>query len=303
MMNDNDTSVIETKFLRCSKCRSYSVKQSELNAIEKVKGFFFPAAAYYCANCSHRFVEYGSFSPGLKKLLHQHKWLLALPLVLVALVIIILLFPGDKSVQPPTSTPYSEPPAKKREVPSTVDQMDRSIETKKTGKVTTEEKTKPKPTQKGAGEKEKLEVGAATSPVILKKTESISISTSIKVFSASTIKIRSSAPNTVGPANRWCFLRKTITVKREALQHAYIAGDSTGTQKWGVDDQLIINGKVYEGLSTSYNNKGGPLPESAKHLPLDITDLVPANQETPLRIELVDHGEFWANTEIYIVIK
>ncbi len=296
MMNDsdNDTSVIETKFLRCSKCRSYSVKQSELNAIEKVKGLFFPAAAYYCANCSHRFVEYGSFLPGFKKPLLQHKWLLAVPLVLVALVIVILLFSGDKSVQPPTSTPYSETPVKKRAVPSKVD---RSIETEKAEKVTTEEKTEPKPTQKGEIEKEKPE--PATSPVILKKTEIINI----KVFSATTIKVRSGAPNTVSPAYKWSFRKNTITIKREAHQHVYVAGDSTGTQKWAVDDQLIINGKVYEGLSASYNIKGGSLPESAKNLPLDITDLVPANQETPLRIELVDHGKFWANTEIYIVVK
>jgi len=299
MMNDNDTSVIETKFLRCSKCRSYSVKPTELNAIEKVKGFLFPAAAYFCENCSHRFVEYGRFSPGFKKLLFQHKWLLAVPLVAAVLVIAVLFLPGEKPLQPPDSTPHPGTPVKKREVPSNVEQMDRSIETEKPGKVATEEKTGPEPIQKGEGEGEKPK--AATSPVILNKTESTR--TSIKVFSATTIKVRSSAPNTVSPAHKWSFRKKTITIKREVHQHVYVAGDSTGTQKWGVDDRLIINGKVYEGLSASYNNKGGPLPGKAKRRPLDITHLVAPDQETPLNIELVDHGKFWANTEIHIVVK
>ncbi len=270
MMNVNDTNVIEAKFKRCPKCRSYSVKQTGLNSREKVKGFLFHAAAYYCDNCSYRYVEYDSFFTTLKKRLLRHKWYLAVLLVLAAILIVVLVLPGDKSPQLPPSTPTSETLVKKREIPP---DAAHPTETEQTGEKIT------------------------TSPVILNKTDSI------RVFPTTTIKVRSSARNTVGPPHRWSFLKNTITVRREAHQHVYAAGDSTGTQKWAVDDQLVINGKVYEGLSASYDKKSGYLPEVAKNLPLDITNLVPPDQETLLEIELVDHGKLWANTEIHIVVK
>ena len=290
-MNVNDTNVIEAKFKRCPKCRSYSVKQTELNSREKVKGFLFRIVPFYCDNCSYRYVEYDSFLKTLNNRLIRHKWHLAGLLVLVAILIAILLLPRNKSQPQPHSIPTSEPLVKKREVLS---ELDHPTEIKKitVGKIT-EEKREPKPTQERTVEKPE----PATPPVILHKRESI------RVFPTTVIKVRSSARNTVGPAHRWSFLKNRITVRREAHQHVYVAGNSTGTQKWAVDDQLIINGKVYEGLSASYDKKAGYLPEISKNMPLDITNLVPPDQETLLEIELVDHGKLWANTEIHIVVK
>ena len=291
MMNVNDTNGIEAKFMRCPKCRSYSVKESGLNSREKVKGFLFQASAYYCDNCSYRYVEYDSFFTTLKNRLIRNKWQLALLLVTVSILIVILLLQRDKLLQKPPSTPNPETLVKKREIPP---DAAHPTETKKiTVEKITEEKREPESTQERTVEKPE----AATSPVILNKTDST------MVFPATTTKVRVSARNTVGPAHRWSFLKNTITVRREAHQHVYAAGDSTGTQKWAVDDRLIINGKVYEGLSTSYDKKAGYLPEMAKNLPLDITNLVPPDQETLLEIELVDHGKLWTNTKIHIFVK
>jgi hypothetical protein len=125
----------------------------------------------------------------------------------------------------------------------------------------------------------------------------------IKVFSRNSIKVRSSAPDTVSPANRWNFLRKVISLKRAQHQQVYIAGDASGTRKWGVDDQLIINGKVFNGLVANYTGKNGLLPSKVQCLPLEITNLIPPDKETRLRMELADHGQFWGNTDIYIIVK
>ncbi|NIM17342.1 MAG: PDZ domain-containing protein [Candidatus Aminicenantes bacterium] len=125
----------------------------------------------------------------------------------------------------------------------------------------------------------------------------------IHVFKQNTIKLRSSAPDTVSKANKWCFLKKEVKVRREPHQHVYVAGDSTGTLRWAVDDRLIISGKEFEGLCQPYEKSSGYLPDEAKCLPLDITDLVPPNLDIVLTVELADHGIHWANTDIYIVVK
>ncbi|MCP5048992.1 MAG: hypothetical protein GY940_17615 [bacterium] len=124
-----------------------------------------------------------------------------------------------------------------------------------------------------------------------------------KVFSLSTIKVRTSSPDVVDQSNRWNFLKKEVSVKRSGSQRVYVAGDPSGTRKWAVDDQLIINGKVYEGLTGDYTQKSGLLPENVKCRPLDITDLVPPGRETVLKISLADHGKLWANTDIYLIVK
>ncbi len=124
-----------------------------------------------------------------------------------------------------------------------------------------------------------------------------------KIFSENTIKVRTSAPDVVGAEHRWCFVKKKVKVKRQSHERVYVAGDITGTKMWAVDDQLTINRETFPGLSRPFERKSGLLPEEAKHPPLDITDLVPPDRETTLYIELVDHGKFWANTDIYIVVK
>jgi len=299
-MNDNDTSVIETKFLRMLKMPQLFRKTNRIKCHWKGKRLFISCLRLIFAKTVHT----GSwntavFHRDLKNYCFsingswQYPWWRRYSLSL------FYFYPERNPLQPPDSTPPSRNPCKK-ERGSLQCRANGSLHWNwKTRKSDHRRKTGPEPIQKGEGEGEKPK--AATSPVILNKTESTR--TSIKVFSATTIKVRSSAPNTVSPAHKWSFRKKTITIKREVHQHVYVAGDSTGTQKWAVDDRLIINGKVYEGLSASYNNKGGSLPGKAKRRPLDITHLVVPDQETPLNIELVDHGKFWANTEIHIVVK
>lgn len=124
-----------------------------------------------------------------------------------------------------------------------------------------------------------------------------------KVFSENTIKVRTSAPDVVGAEYRWGFVKKTVKVKRQSHERVYVAGDITGTEMWAVDDQLTINRETFPGLSRPFESNSGLLPEESKRPPLDITVLVPPDQETTLYVELVDHGKFWANTDIYIVVK
>lgn len=125
----------------------------------------------------------------------------------------------------------------------------------------------------------------------------------IHVFKQNTIKLRSSAPDSVSEANKWCFLKKEVKVRRGPHQHVYVAGDSTGTLRWAVDDRLIISRKEFAGLCQPYEKSSGYLPDEAKCLPLDITDLVPPNLGIVLTVELIDHGIHWANTDIYIVVR
>ncbi|MCP4147259.1 MAG: hypothetical protein GY757_05865, partial [bacterium] len=126
---------------------------------------------------------------------------------------------------------------------------------------------------------------------------------SYKVSDANILKVRKSAPDAVSAAFRWRFQRKIITLKRVDSQRVFVAGNSSGLAKWAVDDQLVINGKRYNGLSGSYNKHSGNLPQRVMLSPIDITNLVPANKSIPLRIELVDHGKLWGNTALFIVVK
>lgn len=133
--------------------------------------------------------------------------------------------------------------------------------------------------------------------------ESIEGVGSIRLFTRSRLKVRSSARDEEAPAHRWVFSRKAVWLKREAHQRVYIAGDAAGSAKWGVDDQLQINDAAYDGLAGEYLQKNGYLPDAVTRTPLDITELVPPDKKTELRIQLVDHGKIWGNTEIHIVIK
>jgi cytoskeletal protein RodZ len=434
----NEVNIIEEKFTRCPKCRSFSVKKAETNKMEKLKEHFVPVTVQFCNNCSYRFTEYGKFSITYKK-----NWLVVVvPLVIVSILVSLffLLSRGDNKLTRPIVSPRADI-SENKPVDST---EEISIEEKtgetpeiKTETVTeeiTEEKTEEQTGEKteenaspdrtetntettteAAGEKQEILIeneiiignsnrfGVNWTPVengvqitrlsngplkdagfkvgdrffeidgnrvttgnallkirdeifrgvrdeaivkvyrgdkllyfklikeSKKETGSAAPSTStayvdeesdtesidesspsipgtqssppLKVFDASSIKVRASAPDQNDPSHRWCYLRNKVSVRRTPEQRVYVAGDPTGTKKWGVDDELIINRKVFEGLSSEYEKQSGTLPESSKWPPLDITDLVPPDRQISLNIELVDYGITWSNTEIYVVVK
>jgi len=122
-----------------------------------------------------------------------------------------------------------------------------------------------------------------------------------KIFEYSSLKVRSSSPHTSDHSHRWYFNRKDITISREESQQVFIAGDPNGKRNWAVDDELQINGERIKGCS-EVGNKQGNIPHSIRIKPLDITHLIPSNQETKLDIRLVDYGIFWGNTALYIVV-
>ncbi len=125
----------------------------------------------------------------------------------------------------------------------------------------------------------------------------------IKIISGSIIKIRSSAPDSEDRMNRWRFFKTTVSVRRTEAQRVFVAGDAAGIKKWGVDDQLIIKGQSYQGLTNTFSTAGVMMPDDVKCAPLDITNLVPVGQQVRLNVELLDHGKLWGNSDIYIVVK
>lgn len=135
------------------------------------------------------------------------------------------------------------------------------------------------------------------------KVDPAPLSQAVKVFAQTSIKIRSSAPDRVSPSLKWSYSQKEINVRRSDNQRVWIAGDRTGNGKWAVDDQLIINGKAFDGLTQLHDRESGLLPEWTMCKPLDITSLVPPEKDTKLKIELADHGKRWGNTDIYIIVK
>lgn len=428
----NEVNIIEEKFTRCPKCRSFSVKKAEINTMERLKEHFVPVSVQFCNNCSYRFTEYGKFSITYKK-----NWLVVvIPLVITAVLVSLffLLSGGEKITTEPTPTHRVEtsestgidstekitPDENAGEIPETKTEEiteekpgpeeagttpETSTETPtETATETTEEKPgitieneiviggsnrfgvnwtpvrngvqitrlsngplkdaglklgdrfseiDGKPVTTGNAllnirdeifrgirdeavvkvyrgdkllyfklvKKSKKEPGSTTSSPSAASTGEESESdpepmedptpvaqntlppTPIKVFDASSIKVRASSPDQNDPAHRWCYLRNRITVKRTPDQRVYIAGDRTGTKNWGADDKLIINRKVFEGLTLEYKQQSGTFPDASKCPPLDITDLVLPDRETSLNIELVDYGITWSNTEIYIVVK
>ncbi|MCP4147389.1 MAG: hypothetical protein GY757_06530, partial [bacterium] len=99
----DELNIIEEKFTRCPKCRSFSVKQVEINFNEKIKGFFVPAIGHQCDNCGFRFVDYDSIPATLKNLLItyidgvERKWLLVVvPLLVVALISLFIFLPDGE---------------------------------------------------------------------------------------------------------------------------------------------------------------------------------------------------------------
>jgi hypothetical protein len=140
--------------------------------------------------------------------------------------------------------------------------------------------------------------GESSEPTPLLKLES----GAVKVFSGSTLKVRSTSPDREGESHRWFFLAKEITIRRNADQRVFVAGNATGTQKWGVDNQLVINGRTFKGITVPYDSNLRILPETSMCMPLDITSLVPPDRAVRLKVQLADYGILWGNTDIYIVV-
>lgn len=88
-----DLQVIE-KFTRCPRCRSFSVSHSELEFREQLKAHFIPLHAFYCNNCSSRFIEQGEFS-----LKYNKNWLLAVlsAALITGSILMFFLFSGDNN--------------------------------------------------------------------------------------------------------------------------------------------------------------------------------------------------------------
>jgi hypothetical protein len=99
---------IEEKFTRCPECRSFSVKQTrELTLKEKIKAVFVTVKVHQCDNCSYRFVEFGSFSTGLKHLFRsltatpsRRFMALALPIAAAVVLVAIPFLAGSKEKEP-----------------------------------------------------------------------------------------------------------------------------------------------------------------------------------------------------------
>lgn len=125
----------------------------------------------------------------------------------------------------------------------------------------------------------------------------------VKVFEGSSLKVRKSCPDMEENKNRWRFLKKTLTLKRDNNQKVFIAGDKEGQKRWGVDDHLFINGRKFVGLADSLEENKGYIPYESKLKPLDITHLIDPGKDVTLKIELVDHGIYFGNTDIYLVVR
>ncbi len=113
-MNEEINQVIEEKFTRCSKCRSFSVKlTTELTLKEKIKAAFGPLKVHRCDNCSYRFAGYESFASGLPWKLR----VIGIPGAAVVLVVFLLLA-GGKEKEPvvPTEKKPIQTIEKKQEI-------------------------------------------------------------------------------------------------------------------------------------------------------------------------------------------
>jgi len=157
--------------------------------------------------------------------------------------------------------------------------------------------TQKPPTDSLPQEEKKTTPTEPETPTLSKKT------TVFKLFSQSLLKQRKSSPSSESASNSWRFARTTVSLRRTGNQQVYVAGDPTGTKKWGADNFIKINGRLFEGVTNEYDGAVTWMPEELQRLPLDITDLVPADRPVTLSIELIDYGRFFGNTDIYIVIK
>jgi len=125
----------------------------------------------------------------------------------------------------------------------------------------------------------------------------------IKVFSRSSLKVRSSHPKEKNEKFKWSFNNKIVEITRTEKQKVYIAGNISGTENWAVDDTIMINGKVFKGIKEGKSIKGRAIDNERKLKPLDITDFIMVDKPVKLNIQLINHGIHFGNSDIYIVIK
>jgi len=126
----------------------------------------------------------------------------------------------------------------------------------------------------------------------------------IKIFDARDITPREGPKRySASKSYRKIFNNAKHTIQRQSNQRIFIAGGSTGTENWGVDDAIEINGQSFQGITEAYTNSSGPLPSFVYQKPIEITHLIPANQNFDLFFQLADYGVTYGNSPIYIIIK
>ena len=120
---------------------------------------------------------------------------------------------------------------------------------------------------------------------------------------ASSLKIRMSSPDKETPEKKWNFSVKNFNIKRKNDDVVLISGDKTGNKPWNVDAELVINNKIFKGYSFTKDYAYKNIPEKFLQKPIDITNMIPPNKMVNVKVQLVDYGILWGNTDLYLVIK
>jgi len=120
---------------------------------------------------------------------------------------------------------------------------------------------------------------------------------------ASNLKIRMSSPEKESPKSRWKFFVKNFNIQRSEDDIVLISGDKTGSKSWNVDAELVINNKVFRGYSFTKDYSSKYIPKEFLQKPINITNMIPPNKSVNIKVQLVDYGILWGNTDLYLVIK
>lgn len=126
---------------------------------------------------------------------------------------------------------------------------------------------------------------------------------SILLFPASQLKIRSSSPDLESVNHRWVYLKKSITITRQANQRFYLSGEAAGLSPWAADNILSISNNDIPGLGVPITPETSVINREHCRDPIEITDYFPAQETVEIRFSLVDLGIKWGNTDIYLVIR
>jgi hypothetical protein len=296
------------KFTRCFHCRSFSLKAETDSVPERLSG-----STFVCRNCGTRYVvrrntleEIDPIMPlqkpeipgkeplRVKRTSPIRNAVFLFPFLGLVVVIMIFIFYSWNRDQSST-TPS----------PSRLEEQNTSPQLKERTPKEKKKEVNPVPAAAISGEAReetlRIESGGDTKKQAEQKLKDTGQVLSYKIVDSSWLKIRKSSPDFSDKSRQWNFKRKSLSIRRSRTQRVMIAGDASGKSKWGVDDELVINGERIKGLSGEMTEPG-KIPDSRQITPYDITYLVPADRETVLDIRLVDYGIFWGNTSLYIVI-